>query len=357
MNGKWFAAIFAAFVILLALFGCPLLGEPPKSGLGEPEPQPVVANISKVEGSLPPLPDENPDFGEWQNNSSESENVPPQPAAIPRNVSPYIWEGEFDINQTPFEPLYIYVINASHADSIFVKKGTFTMLLDAGNFSSVQSFLNGLGVFRINVLVATRDYPGAVGGMADILNSYQIDELWTNNVTPTSKAYKEALEIAKLKGITIKNPQEGDNLTVNGLEIRILNPQKQRLMGNPDIDAIVMRLGTGKFCALLLNPTVQEREPALMWKGVRVYCPVVTVFKHGEGRPTPSLLIDDNPSLKDAIISVGQNQQDLPSKAMLARLAVKNRTVWRTDLNGTIQVYADWIGNYEVSAYKKAKPK
>ena len=67
-----------------------------------------------------------------------------------------------------------------------------------------------------------------------------------------------------------------------------------------------------------------------------------------------SLLIEGNPALKDVIISVGENEDGLPSQTTLSRLALKDYSVWRTDRNGTIDVYADWAGNYMVTEYKPA---
>jgi len=323
---------------------------------------PVVPDVPVAWGNQTPFVPAEPGnasvTGNESNESSENQTAAgEEPAVIGRNASDMIGEGEFSIRKTPFEPLHIYVINDSQADAILVRKGTFTMLVDAGNFLPVRKVLDELFIDRINVLVATRDDPGAVNGMEDVVYGYAVDEFWDNNVTPSSKEYKAALAAVAAKGITVKHPQEGDNLTVNGLDIRILNPQKQRMNGNPDSDAIVMRLGSGKFCAMLLNPTVQERENALIGRGLKTSCPVATFFKHGEGRPVPSLLIEGNAALRDVIISVGENSDGLPSGTTLARLAIKDYGVWRTDKNGTVDVYADWVGNYMVAPYNATAAK
>jgi len=350
-----FAALCA--LMLLALFGC--AQQPPASGPLPPMPSvptpPTPPDVPVVWGNetqiLPEGPENVNTAVNESNVSLENQTVAGEtPAAVvARNVSDKIGEGEFSIKKMPFEPLHIYVINDSHADAILVRKGSFTMLIDAGNFLPVRKLLDELFIERINVLVATRDDPGAINGMEDMIYGYAIDEFWDNNVTPTSKEYKAALAAVAEKRITVKHPQEGDNLTVNGLDIRILNPQKQRMKSNPDSDAIVMRLGSGKFCAMLLNPTVQERETALIGRGLKTSCPVATFFKHGEGRPVSSLLIEGNAELTDVIISVGENDDGLPSATTLARLALKDYNVWRTDRNGTIDIYADWVGNYMVS--------
>jgi len=346
-------------LVLLALFGC--AQQPSAAGPLPPVPSvptpPTTPDVPVIWGNQTPIEPGEPENANttvnWNSTPSENQTAveEEEPAAVARNVSDRIGDGVFSIKKMPFEPLHIYVINDSHADAILVRKGSFTMLVDAGNFLPVRKLLDELFIERINVLVATRDDPGAINGMEDMIYGYAVDEFWDNNVTPSSKEYKAALAAVAEKGITVKHPQEGDNLTVNGLDIRILNPQKQRMKSNPDSDAIVMRLGSGKFCAMLLNPTVQERETALIGRGLKTSCPVATFFKHGEGRPVSSLLIEGNAELKDVIISVGENDEGLPSSTTLTRLALKNYNVLRTDKNGTIDIYADWVGNYQVTVY------
>ena len=365
MGGNIFFAALCAFM-LFTLFGCP--GEAPStlsSNSGEfPQPPsapsppspPTISDVPVAWGNQTSIAPADPENVNTAVNESAptSENqtaAEEEPITVSRNISDMIGDGGFAIKKTPFEPLHIYVINDSHADAILVRKGTFTMLIDAGNFLPVRKVLDELFIERINVLVATHDDPGAINGMEDMIYGYEVDEFWDNNVMPVSAEYKAALAAVAEKGITIKHPQEGDNLTVNGLDIRVLNPSKQRMNGNPDSDAIVMRLGSGKFCAMLLNPTVQERESAMIWRGVKTSCPVATFFNHGEGRPSSSILIEGNSALKEVIISVGENDEKLPSDTTLTRLAIKGYKVWRTDLNGTVDIYADWAGNYQVTLY------
>ena len=361
MKAAMFIAALCA-LMLFALFGCALPGGAPSSSPGGfPQPPSVPSPLAPPDapiswGNQTPIA---PAGQENVNTAVNESNPDPEnqtadeeaPAIVGRNVSDSIEDGEFSIKKMPFEPLHIYVINDSNADAILVRKGSFTMLIDAGNFLPVRKLLDDLFIERINVLVATRDDPGAVNGLEDMIYGYAVDEFWDNNVTPASQEYKAALAAVLEKGITVKHPQEGDNLTVNGLDIRILNPAKQRMKGSPESDAIVMRLGSGKFCAMLLNPTVQEMETAMMGRGVKTSCPVATFFKHGEGRSVSSLLIEGNSALKDVIISVGENEDGMPSQTTLSRLALKDYSVWRTDQNGTIDVYADWAGNYQVTPY------
>ncbi|MCX8195391.1 MAG: hypothetical protein N3G22_04795 [Candidatus Micrarchaeota archaeon] len=278
--------------------------------------------------------------------NEEKKQADPFANFTPRNVSDKIGEGQFRLLPQTAAPLRIYVLNASHADSILITKGEFAMLIDAGIDVSAQ--LRELGVKKLHVVVATRDYSGAINGMLDVLENFEVVEFWENKVPPKSPEYTAVLEKVKEKGITIKHPEVGDSFEFSGVKFTALNPEKRRLLGNPDGDAIVMKVSFEDFCILLLNPTIQEREPSLMNSGENIRCDVATYFRHGEGRPMPSVLID-RAKVKDVIISVGENEWGLPSNTTLTRFAMAGIRVFRTDLHGTVRVSYDGVSNYEIA--------
>lgn len=348
---KTASIILAPLVCLFLLSGCAM----PWETQAPSPPQATAPNASSPSAPAPNATQPAANATPASSNTSWAEEIPASPSDIfanitPRNISDNIGDGQFRIIDMPGEPLRIYAISGGLADSIFVQKGSFHMLVDAGDSVPVQAFLDSKNITRLNVVVATRDYSGAIGGIADILNSYDIDEFWDNNVPGSSQNYSGILSLVAAKGIAVKHPQAGDRLSIQGLKIDILNPQKERLLGNPDTDAIVMKLSDDAFCALLLNPTVQERENAIISTGKDLRCKVVTYFRHGEARPTISLLINTYAQPKDAIISVGTNTLGLPAPATLSWLSIKNITVWQTGA-GTVAVFSDGLGSYTIGRY------
>ncbi|VVB99238.1 Uncharacterised protein [uncultured archaeon] len=341
MNKAFFAA---ALAFAMLLFGCVMPGgqapSPPPSQITTP-PAVLPANNSsaqepeKIINASEPPPVQNV-------------TVDPFAGITPRNVSGNIDGGQFRINEVPDAPLMVSVI-AGNGDSVLVRKGEFAMLVDAGDGASAGAYLKKIGVARLNVLVATRDDPIAIGGMKTIVDDFGVDELWDNAVPASSGDYAELLSDVAAKKILVKQPQAGDRMEVSGLEVHVLNPEKQRQNGNPDIDAIVMKLSFDRFCMLLLNPTVQDREGALLSAGAGASCRVVTYFKQGEARPTPSIIMSGG-QVKDAIISVAPGTRGLPSNTTLTLLSMNRINAWRTDTNGTVLVTAGSIGNYTVTA-------
>jgi len=155
----------------------------------------------------------------------------------------------------------------------------------------------------------------------------------------------------------VKFPQAKQSLFVNGLNISVMNPQKDRFRGSSESDAIILRLEYKDFCIVLLDPTVHEIEPALLSSNVPVgKCQVVQYFNRGEGRGGQaggySALVEGNMnSLRDVVISVGPSGYDLPSPTTLDRFEIRGWGVYRTDTGGTITVSSDGK-NYTISREK-----
>ncbi|MEM4634021.1 MAG: MBL fold metallo-hydrolase [Candidatus Anstonellaceae archaeon] len=278
------------------------------------------------------------------------------PTRIPRSASDRIYEGSFDIKEPFAEPMKIHFINAGFADSILVEKGEFRMLIDSGNGEKVGEYLNSIGITKLDVVVATHDDPSAIAGMLDIFDNYQVGELWKSDPWKPSDTYTIMLAKARAENAAIKNPEAGEKMVFGGMEFFILNPPKAKgKNNNPKIDSIVMKIKNGEFCVVLLNPAVQEMEPALIsvaqLNNESLRCDVITYFNHGEARAIPpSILEHANP--KDVIIFAGENEFGLPSPTTLRMLEdIQKRKVWLTSKGPAV------ILNYGFRAYDLSQPK
>ena len=334
-------AILLAALILI--FGCTMPFEP----IGN-------ATIKQIP-KLPPLPQTgnstngtNATAANATGNNSSVPNTPVEPVLVPRNVSDKIDEGQFDLPDSSAAPLKAYVLDAGYADAILVNKGGFYMLVGNGNSSLVDAELKGMGVNRLDVVVATKDSPDSFSGISQALDDFSVGELWDNGNAVVSPEFAAMREKAIGLGVAIKHPKAGDSMEVGGLRVFVLNPQNAKQNSNPDNDAIVLKVQNGEFCMMLLNPIMQDWENAIITAAGNesIRCDVMTYFKHGEGRPAPPLLLGKI-APRDAIISVGNNSDGLPSPTTLAYLNLTGTAVWRTDIDGTIQVV-----NYGHPAYE-----
>lgn len=144
-----------------------------------------------------------------------------------------------------------------------------TMLVDAGgNTDSSEAvlcnFLDQLNVKKIDYVVASHYHADHIGRMTSILNKYTVGRVYTTryDVPLTGEYY------TSLKAWLAANPNKsfnlwrGDKLTIDGVEVEILNPVNDpaeiaRMSGNGLVEedynnnSIVMKMTYGNNTALL----------------------------------------------------------------------------------------------------------
>lgn len=279
--------------------------------------------------------------------SNATENVTPQENITPEAVSDRIQDSHFNFITTPNDMLFIYVIDVGNGDAILLKKGFLNILVDGGDSAhgeTVADFLSYLGIDNLQIVVATHTREENIGGLPTVLNSLHVEELWNNNVTSERPEYVNLMSVVSNKKIPVKHPSVGDSLWLNGINMTVLNPQKERYGSdaNPDPDSIALRIDNGNFCMLLMSDVDEGAQPAIMASNANLKCDVLLVPKHGSGNAVSDLfLLKVAPS--QAVISVGQNSVGYPNPTTITRLGLKGITVYRTDLNGTILVTSDGL--------------
>lgn len=345
--------ILPLFVFLL-LLGCISSPSAPQKNAapnasGEGENVTPVYHIGEPvvppeEGGGEGVPPENVTGSITENATGNVTNVTGE-NVTPEVVSDRIEDSKLDFVGTPNDILYIYVIDVGYGDAILLKKGYLDILVDGGDSShgkKVADFLSYLGVDDLEIVVATNPREENIGGLPSILEAFRVEELWNNNVTSNRDEYKKLMDVVGRKKIPVKHPSMGDSIWINGMNITVLNPQKERYApdANPDPDSIALRIDNGNLCTLLMGDVEEGAQPAIMASGMDLRCDVLLVPKHASGNAVSDLfLMKVAPS--EAVISVGPNDMGYPNPTTITRLGLKGIEIYRTDLNGTVLITSD----------------
>ena len=134
------------------------------------------------EAPLTPSPTEQPAPVSPETPSSAPEPIStptPSPAPTPSPLP----EPELSL-------LSIYFIDVEQGDSILIDYGEYEILIDGGGKSpGVVNYLKPLVDGSLEVMVATHPHADHIGGLIDVLAQYQVNEIWHNGDTATSKTY------------------------------------------------------------------------------------------------------------------------------------------------------------------------
>ena len=239
--------------------------------------------------------------------------------------------------------LAVHFIDVGQGDALLIEADDTVIVVDGGEASAnVGDYLQAQGVQDIDLMVATHPHADHVGGLIEVLELYDVHEIWTNGDTSGSQTYGSfalALAQEQTAGASLREVTRGDVMDFNGLDIRVLNPTWP-LTGDTNRDSIVLKVTCGAVDVLLMGDATTESEGSMLgWPALD--SDVLKVGHHGSNTSTSDAFLDEV-TPEDAVISVGVgNTYGHPHQETLDRLAAHGVTVYRTDQDGTVTLTSD----------------
>lgn len=236
--------------------------------------------------------------------------------------------------------LKVHYIDVGQGDSEFLElPDGKTMLIDAGPrsaASTVVSYLKSQGCTRIDYLVATHPHEDHIGGMASVLSSFDVGEVWAPKVTHTTKTYESFLDAVSAKGLSITSAVSGKEMFNSaGCSADLLAPKNNASYTDlNDWSAIIeLRFDNNTF----LFPG--DASTSITNAVCTDHIDVLKVAHHASRTGTNAALVSKiTPTY--AVISCGANNTyGHPHSEALTALA--GITLYRTDQQGTIVASSD----------------
>ncbi|XXF54581.1 ComEC/Rec2 family competence protein [Thermoanaerobacterium thermosaccharolyticum] len=241
--------------------------------------------------------------------------------------------------------LKVHFINVGQGDSEFIQAPSGkTMLIDAGTNeagNSVVSYLKNLGISRIDILVGTHPHEDHIGGMDNVINSFDIGQFYMPKVTTTTKTFEDVLTAAKSKGLSITTAKAGIILDLGSdIKAEMLAPNGTKYDDLNNYSAVI-KLTYGNTSFLFTGDASSQSEEEMLNKGYNLKANVLKVGHHGSSSATTLPFLQAvNP--KYAVISCGKNNDyGHPHKETMDKLKNAGIIVYRTDECGTIVATSD----------------
>lgn len=257
------------------------------------------------------------------------------------NTNNEINNNSSDTDKVENNLIKIHYIDVGQGDSIFIElPNKKTMLIDAGESSKgkiVSSYISNLGYYKIDYIVGTHPHTDHIGGLAHIINSFDIGNIYMPKAVSTSKTYENLLNTISQKGLKITTARAGVNIvSESNLNINIVAPNREYSDLNNSSTVVKITYGNRKF--LFMGDAETKSENDIISD---VSADVIKVGHHGSDTSSGQSFVNKvNP--KYAIIMVGNNNQyNHPYQIIIDRWINSGAKVYRTDINGNIIVISD----------------
>lgn len=243
-------------------------------------------------------------------------------------------------NQENYAPtendLKICFIDVGQADSILVTNKQENMLIDAGNNDdgeAVVDFLKNKGISKIDYLIGTHPHEDHIGGLDDVINNFEIENIYMPKIETTTKTFKDVLTAISNKKLKVTAPKKGDKFELGDAKCEVMTDSILN-KDNLNLSSIVIRLEFGKNSFLFMGDAETENEKTVNWPKTDV----LKVGHHGSNTSSSEKFVNEVAPTYGVIMVGMDNSYGLPKEKILNRLTNINARIYRTDECGTIEM-------------------
>ncbi len=242
------------------------------------------------------------------------------------------------------DTLRVNYIDVGQGDSIFIQlPNKETMLIDAGEayeVDNVINYLNNLGITKIDYAVGTHPHTDHIGGLEEVINTFDIGSIYMPRASSTSKTYEDLLTTISNKGLKIKTAKSGVVvLDDDNLKLEFIAPNSDSYSELNNYSAVLkLTYLDNTFLFMGDAETLSENEITS-----NVDADVIKVGHHGSDSSSGIEFVR-KVSPEYAIIMVGEgNSYNHPYQSIIDRYESVGAKVLRTDLDGNIVCDSDGV--------------
>lgn len=250
-----------------------------------------------------------------------------------------------------------HFIDVGQADATLFQyqgeSGSYHILFDTGDWrrTDAVNYLNNLGIKKLDLVIISHPHADHIGQLEDIMNQFNVKEVWMDGNTASSNVYQRALEAVLNSDATYYEPRAGEVFDVGPMKIEVIHPSS--LSGDLNTDSISTRITFGSVAFVMTGDAPTTSEQQMVNRG-NINAQILSLGHHGSNTSSSqSFLKAVNPDI--AIYSAADGSQyGHPHADIVSRVENSGIKLYGTDVHGNIIIDTD--GNkYNVSTSKDGK--
>ena len=237
---------------------------------------------------------------------------------------------------------YVRMIDVGQGDSILLHSNGYSALIDTGpaeNSEDLISDLHALGIEVIDVLILSHLHIDHTGGVTDLYDNFQIENLILPELSTFSEGiYSAQFAIDKMtrNGKGVYSAKEGMEFSLGNIDVEIVASYFDS--DNENNRSLIIKAFLEGKSFLFTGDAEKKTEKLLIKENKNIDCDVLKLSHHGSNSSTvKDFLESTTPEI--ALISVGKNNMyHHPHYATIKLLRDFDCKIYRTDKNGSITV-------------------
>lgn len=249
--------------------------------------------------------------------------------------------------------LKVHFIDVGQGDATLLQGPDFTILIDAGRHdrNDVLPYLKSQNISEIDLLVGTHPHADHIGQFPQILENFQVGEVWMSGDLHTTRSFENALDAIEKTEAHYNEPKAFETYSFGSALIEIIHPEN--ITGDLNNGSIVLRLHYENLIFLFTGDAELNAEEGILERGHDVKADILKIGHHGSNSSTSELFlekIDPKVAIYSAAID---NSYGHPHPNVMDRLKRRGVDIYGTDLFGTIVLITD--GNrYDIEVSRRA---
>ncbi|GAB4074141.1 MBL fold metallo-hydrolase [Barrientosiimonas marina] len=265
-------------------------------------------------------------------------------------------DSEQTANSSALQELTVQYIDAAQADATLFQYGhdgePYTILFDTGDWQrdDVVNYLANQAIADIDLIVISHPHSDHIGQLAEIVNTYDVGEVWMSGNISSSKTFQKALQAVKNSGADYHEPRTGEEFSIGPMAIDVLYPNS--ISSDLNEESVSLHMAYGDVNFVFTGDAEKAAEASMVQSDAPLDADILQLGHHGSNTSSTSAFIEAvDPDT--AIYSAGaDNQYGHPHAEVVNRIQDAGIDLYGTDVHGTITVTTDGT-SYDISTEKE----
>lgn len=239
--------------------------------------------------------------------------------------------------------LKVHIIDVGQGDAILVQSDDSNMLIDAGerhNSDTLIAYLKDNGVRRLDYLIGTHPHSDHIGGLANVINNFQIGKIIMPNVISTTKTYEDLLDTIADNDLKITKPTIGSEYIIGGASFIIIAPNGSDYKNLNDY-SVGIKLVHNENSFVFTGDAEAYSEYEILQSGIDLKADVFKLAHHGSSSSNSHDFLDAIDPLICIISAKEDNSYGHPHVEIMQAMRDRGIQLYRTDEQGTIILESD----------------